>query len=90
MHVLHNQLLAPGVELADGCRNHVQAAPAARYLEQVNGPVEHGCGLVDVALADVREGQIPEDDCLGLMTTLEAACGTFQEGLRLALSPRAR
>ena len=48
MHVLHNRLLAPGVELADGCRNHVQAAPAAGHLEQVNCPVEHGCCLVDI------------------------------------------
>jgi hypothetical protein len=29
---------APGAKLADGCRNRVQAAPAARYLEQVNCP----------------------------------------------------
>jgi hypothetical protein len=39
MHVLHNRLLAPRMELADGCRNHVEAAPAEGYLEQVNGPV---------------------------------------------------
>ena len=83
MHVLHNRLLAPGAELADGCRNHVQAAPAARHLEQVNCPVEHGRCLLDVALADVREGQIPQDDRLRLMTTLEAARGALQDGLRL-------
>jgi hypothetical protein len=78
MHVLHNRLVAPGAKLADCCRYHVQAAPAARYLEQVNCPVEHGCGLLNVALADVREGQIPQDDRLGLVTALEAACGALQ------------
>ena len=83
MHVLHNRLLAPGAKLADGCRDHVQAAPAARHLEQVNCPVEHGCCLVDVALADVREGQISQDDRLGLVTTLEAACGALQDRLCL-------
>ena len=56
MHVLDNWLLAPGAEFADGCRNHVKAAPAAGDLEQVNGPVEHGCCLVDVALTDMGEG----------------------------------
>ena len=79
MHVLHNRLVAPGAKLADCCGNHVEAAPAAGYLEQVNCPVEHGCCLFDVALADVREGQIPEDDRLGLVTTLEAACGALQD-----------
>jgi hypothetical protein len=40
--------------------------------------------LVDVALTDVGEGQIPEDDRLGLVTTLEAAGGALQDrpGLR--------
>ena len=71
VHVLHNRLVAPGVKLTDGCGNHVEAAPAARYLEQVNGPVEHGGGLVEVALADVGEGQIPQDDRLRLVTVLD-------------------
>ena len=51
----------------------------AGYLEQVNCPVEHGCCLVDVALADMREGQISEDYGLRLVTTLEAACGALQD-----------
>ena len=79
MHVLHNRLVAPGVKLADCCRDHVQAAPAAGDLEQVNCPVEHGCCLVHVALAEVREGQIPEDDGLRLVTTVEAARGALQD-----------
>jgi hypothetical protein len=79
MHVLYNRLLAPGMKFADGCGNHVEAAPAAGYLEQVNGPVEHGCGLVDIALADMGKGQIPQDDRLGLVTTLEAAGGALQD-----------
>jgi hypothetical protein len=83
MYVLHNRLVSPGVELAGCCRDHVEAAPAARHLEQVNGPVKHGCRLLDVALADVGEGQIPEDDRLRFMTTLEAARGALQDGLRL-------
>jgi hypothetical protein len=58
MHVLHYRLLAPGMELADCCGDHVEAAAATGYLEQVDCAVEHGCGLVDVALADVRESQI--------------------------------
>jgi hypothetical protein len=81
MHVLGNWLLAPGAQFADGCRNHVQATPAAGYLKQVNGPVEHGCCLVDIALADIREGQVPEDDRLRLVTTLEAPCGALQDRL---------
>jgi hypothetical protein len=40
MHVLHNRLLAPGMEFAVGCGNHVETTAAAGYLEQVNGPVE--------------------------------------------------
>jgi hypothetical protein len=56
MHILHHRLVVPGAKLADGCGNHVEAAPAARHLKQVNGPVEHGCGLLEVALADVGEG----------------------------------
>ena len=84
MHVLDNWLVAPGAKLADCCGNHVEAASAAGYLEQVNGPVEHGCGLVDVASVDVREGQIPQDDRLGLVPALEAAGGALQDraGLR--------
>ena len=58
MHVLHYRLLAPGMKLADCCGNHVEAAPAAGYLEQINGSVEHGCGLLDIALTDMGEGQI--------------------------------
>ena len=79
MHVLDSLLLAPGAEPADGCRYDVEAAPAAGDLDQVNGPMEHGCGLVDVALADMGKGQVPEDDCLGLVTTLEAAGGALQD-----------
>src|SRR5688572_16216221 len=79
MHVLHSRLVAPGAKLADCCGNHVEAASAAGDLEQVNCPVEHGCCLFDVALADVREGQISQNDRLGLMTTLEAACGALQD-----------
>ena len=56
MHVLHNWVVAPGVELADCCGNHVDATAAAGYLEQVDCPVEHGCGLVDVALAGMGKG----------------------------------
>ena len=56
MHVLHYRLLAPGTELAGCCGDHVEATAAAGYLEQVDCPVEHGCGLVDVALTDVGEG----------------------------------
>jgi hypothetical protein len=79
VHVLGNRLLAPRAQFADGCRHHVEAAPAAGYLEQVNGPVEHGCCLFDIALANVRKGQIPEDDRLRLVTTLEAPCGALQD-----------
>ena len=64
MHVLDNRLVAPGAKLADGSGHHVEAAAAAGHLEQVNGPVEHSCCLFDLALADVREGQIPKDDRL--------------------------
>jgi hypothetical protein len=63
MHVLRNRLVAPGAELADCCGDHVEATrrgrPRAGRL-----PVEHGCCLVDIALANVREGQVPEDDRL--------------------------
>ena len=83
MHVLGNRLVAPGAKLADGCRDHVEAASAAGDLEQVNGPVEHGCCLFDVALADVGEGQVPEDDCLRLVATLEATRGVLQDRPRL-------
>ena len=91
MHVLRNRLVAPGAELADGCRNHVEAAPAAGYLEQVDCPVEHGCCLLDVALADVREGQSSRgrspstcDDPGGGVRCLSRIDPAF------ALSPRAR
>src|SRR5829696_6882331 len=83
MHVLHNRLVPPGAKLADCSGDHVEAAPAAGDLEQVNGPMEHGCCLFDVALADVREGQIPQDDRLRLVTTLEAACSALQDRLCL-------
>jgi hypothetical protein len=33
----------------------------------------------DIALADMRVGQIPEDDCLGLVTTVEATGGALQD-----------
>jgi hypothetical protein len=83
MHVLDNRLVAPGAKLADGSGHHVEAAAAAGYLEQVNGPVEHSCCLFDVALADVCEGQIPKDDRLRLVTTMEAAGGALQDRPRL-------
>jgi hypothetical protein len=73
VHVLGNWLLAPGAQVADCGRNYVEAASAAGDLEQVNCPVEHGCGLFDLALVDVREGQVPEDDRLRLVPTLVAA-----------------
>jgi len=79
MHVLHYRLVAPRAKLADGGGDHVEAAVAAGYLEQVNGPVEHGCRLVDVALADMGEGQIPQDDRFRLVATLEAAGGVLQD-----------
>ena len=83
MHVLDNRLVAPGAKLADGSGHHVEAAAAAGYLEQVKGPVEHSCCLFDVALADVREGQVPEDDRLRLVPTMEAPCGALQDRLCL-------
>jgi len=61
------------------CGNHVDATAAAGHLDQVDCPVEHGCGLVDVALAGMGKGQITEDDRLGLVTTLKAACGALQD-----------
>jgi hypothetical protein len=83
IHVLRKRLVAPGAELADRCRNHVQAAPTAGYLEQVDCPVKHGCCLLDVTLTDMREGQVPKDDRLRLVPTLEAACSPFQNRLIL-------
>jgi hypothetical protein len=67
------------VELANCCGDHVEAAPAAGDLEQVNGPVEDGCCLFDVMLTEVREGQVPEDDGLRLVTTLKAAGSALQD-----------
>jgi hypothetical protein len=83
VHVLHNRFVAPGAELADGCRNHVQAAPTAGDLEQVHCPVKHDCCPFDIALADMREGQIPQDDRLRLVTTVEATGGAFKDRPRL-------
>jgi hypothetical protein len=83
MHVLHHRLVAPGAKLADCCRHHVEATSAAGDLEQVNCPMQRGCGLFDVALADMGEGQIPQDDRLRLVTTLEAACRALQDRARL-------
>ena len=57
MHFLDNRLVAPGAKLADGCGNHVEAAPAAGHLEQVNGPEEHGCGLFDVVFRIGKSAQ---------------------------------
>ena len=83
MHVLDSLLLVPGAELADGCRYHVEAAPATGYLKQVNCSVEHSCRLFDVALMDVREGQISQDDRLRLVTALEPTRSPFQDRSRL-------
>jgi hypothetical protein len=40
--------------------------------------------LFDLALVDVRKGQVPKDDRLRLVPTLEATCGALQvrPGLR--------
>ena len=87
MHVLDSLLLAPGAELADGCRYHVEAAPATGYLKQVNCSVEHSCRLFDVALMDVREGQIPQDDRLRLVTALEPTRSPRQDRSRCPRTP---
>jgi hypothetical protein len=83
MHVLDNWLVAPGAKLADGSGHHVEAAPAAGDLEQISGPMKHGCGLLDVALADMGEGEIPHDDRLGLVPNLEATgdAGLVERGI---------
>ena len=83
MHVLGNWLLAPGMELAGCCGNHIQATAAAGYFEQVDCPVEHGCCLLDVTLTDVHEGQVPEDDRLRLVTPVEATRGVLEDRPRL-------
>jgi hypothetical protein len=80
--LLGNWLLAPRAQLADYRRNHVEATPAAGYLQQVKCPVEDGCCLFDLALVDVREGQVPEDDRLGLVTILVAANHLAQGSIR--------
>ena len=83
MHVLDNRLLAPGAKLADGCRNHVEVASTAGDLEQVNGPMKHSCGLLDVALADMGEGQVPGAggaDRAGQHQCADA--GVLREGVR--------
>jgi hypothetical protein len=41
--------------------------------------VERRCCLFDIALTDMREGQIPKDDRLRLVTTMEAACGALED-----------
>jgi hypothetical protein len=65
--------------VADCGRNHVEAAPAAGDPQQVNCPVEHHCGLFDIALADVRKGQVPEDYRLRLVATPEAAGSALKD-----------
>jgi hypothetical protein len=52
--------------------------------------VEHGCCLVDITLADVRDGWVPEDDRLDGVAPVGAACGVLQDRPALALSPRVR
>ena len=83
VHVLHNRLVAPGAKLADGRGDHVEAASAAGDLEHVNCSVEDCCCLSDVALADMGEGEIPQDDRLGLVPNLEAAgdAGLVERGI---------
>jgi hypothetical protein len=39
--------------------------------------VEHHCGLFDIALVDMREREISEDDHLRLVPTLMAARGSL-------------
>jgi hypothetical protein len=45
--------------------------------------VEHRDCLVNVALAEVREGEVSEDDRLGLVTTVQPARGALKDRLCL-------
>jgi hypothetical protein len=59
VHVLHRRLVAPGAEFPDGREDHVQATPTAGYLQQIDRPMQHRGCVLDVALSDVGEGQVP-------------------------------
>src|SRR6266542_4474319 len=83
VQVLRKWLVAPWAELTDRRERHVQPAPTAGYLQQVDRSVEHCDCLVNVALPDVREDQVREDDCLRLVTNLEVAGGGLQDRCRL-------
>jgi hypothetical protein len=59
------------------------AHPTAGELHQVNRPVEHGRRVLHVALAKVRKGQVPQDDRLGVVPSVQAACGALQDRSRV-------
>src|SRR6266542_4453712 len=83
VQVLRKRLVAPWAELTDRRERHVQPAPTTGYLQQVDRSVEHCACLVNHALADVREGQVPENDRLRLVTTLQSVRGALQDRPRL-------
>src|SRR6266536_1516952 len=85
VQVLRKRLVAPWAELTDRRERHVQPTPTAGYLQQVDRPVEHRYCMVNVALADVREGQVPKNDRLRLVTTLQPARGALQDRPRLRI-----
>jgi hypothetical protein len=83
VHVLGNRLVAPLAQRTDSREDHVQATSTAGELHQVNRPVEHGRGVLHVALADMSQSEVREDDRLGLVPTVQAACGAIQDRSRL-------
>jgi hypothetical protein len=56
----------PWAEFPDGGEDDVQATPTAGDLQQVDRSMQHRGCVLDVALSDVGEGQVPSTIALDL------------------------
>ena len=60
----------------------VETASTPGLLHDVERPMQHCGRFVDLALADACEGEVPQDDRLGLRSILEGPGGLLQDQLR--------
>ena len=79
MDSLHHRFLLPGLELAAGGEQQVQPTGAPGLLDHADRLVQDRGGLVEVALAQVGQGEVAKDDRARLLPVVQRASGALQD-----------
>ena len=84
--MLHDRLVSPRRELASDVEDEIHATPSAGPRRHVDGLMKDACCGVDLALAEMTQGEVGQHDGQGLRAIVEATRGIGKDSLRPLVS----